>query len=247
MDSRKYRREIPIGWQSINTSFPLRASHGSLMISAGSSFKWPGNMTRGAKPGDKIFCAQRAWDHDSEVGFLKNFEDDFQLLAQSILDGLSGKLDLAQNHVVSAFYALWMARVEIRRRSQPDIDLKGIMSSRRRSKDQEEQLEKVGIGFHRGSIVPSRLINGMHVRIMVGRFLRQIAPTADWGILRASEGDFLVPDWPLHAYVPISPTIALANPAANQNLNGSKVSLVNDQLRRASRRYLFARDLDACP
>jgi hypothetical protein len=51
----------------------------------------------------------------------------------------------------------------------------------------------------------------------------------------------------VHAFVPITPTIALANPAINQSIDRDGIGLVNKQLRLASRRYFFARDLSACP
>jgi hypothetical protein len=81
----------------------------------------------------------------------------------------------------------------------------------------------------------------------VGRYLREVNASASWGIVRASGGEFVVPDWPMHAFIPINPTLALANPAINQALDRDAVGVVNKQLRLASRRYFFARDFAACP
>jgi hypothetical protein len=72
-------------------------------------------------------------------------------------------------------------------------------------------------------------------------------PTAQWGIVKALDGEFVVPDWPVYALVPVMPTLALANPAVNQTLNRDGLALVNSQLRAASRRYFFAMDFSACP
>jgi hypothetical protein len=94
---------------------------------------------------------------------------------------------------------------------------------------------------------PARILNGLHVQTQVGRYLRQVNSTACWGVVRASGGEFVVPDWPVHAFIPINPILALANPAINQTLNRESVGAVNKQLKSASRRYFFARDFAACP
>ena len=140
-----------------------------------------------------------------------------------------------------------MARAEIRDQPEQDAVLRGILHDRQWSKDEEEELEKAGFAFRRGTVIPARVVNGLRARVMVGRYLRRVNPTAHWGVVRASGGEFLVPDWPVYAFIPINPTLALASPAFNQTLDRDAVALINDQLRSASRRYFFARDFVACP
>jgi hypothetical protein len=207
----------------------------------------PDNLIRRAKPTDSIFCAQRAWDSGSEVGFIKKLEDDFQRLAESILESRVSSFGGEQTHIISCFYVLWMARAEIRDQPQQDAVLQGILPGREWSKDDEERLEKVGLAYLRGTTFPARMLNGLHVQTQVGRYLRQVNRTACWGVVRASGGEFVVPDWPVHAFIPINPILALANPAINQTLNRESVGAVNKQLKSASRRYFFARDFAACP
>lgn len=204
------------------------------------------SLVRRAKPTDSIFCAQRVWDHGSEVGFIKALEDRFQRLASLIIDGRIVSFDQEQTHTISAFYVLWMARAQLREQPAQKFDLQGILPGRERSRDEEEQLEKAGLAFHRGTTVPSHVVNGLHVRLLVSRYLRQMNPTATWGIVRASSGEFVVPDWPVYSFVPVNPTVVLANPAINQTLERDTVRLVNAQLRSASRRYFFARDFAEC-
>jgi hypothetical protein len=207
-----------------------------------------GKLIRQAKPTDSIFCARRAWDHASEVKFAKKIEDDFQRLADLIIQGQFSSFNEEQKYVVSSFYALWVARSQIREKPEKDGIMPGIWSGRAWSKHEEEELEKVGFVFARGNVFPSRMLNGAAIHVLVGRHLRQINPTAHWGIVRASSGEFIVPDWPLHhTFVPINPTLALVTPAVNQQLGRSAVKLVNEQIRLASRRYFFARDFLACP
>ncbi len=44
------------------------------------------NKVRRAGPRDDIFCAKRAWDHGSEIGFMWRIEAAFQDLANRIVD-----------------------------------------------------------------------------------------------------------------------------------------------------------------
>ena len=207
----------------------------------------PAGLIRRAKPTDKIFCARRAWDYGAEVGFIKSLEDRFQQLAKLIIDGRVSAFDAEQTHVISSFYVLWAVRAEIRDRPGKDAVVHGVLPGRERSKDEEEGLEKVGVAFQRGITIPARLVNGMRVRVLVDRYLHEVNFSASWGIVRASGGEFVVPDWPVHAFIPINPTLAVANPAINQMLDRDTVELVNKQQRLASRRYFFARDFSACP
>jgi hypothetical protein len=200
-----------------------------------------------AKPSDTMFCARRAWDHASEVRFIKKIEDNFQQLADLIIDDGVSSFNEEQTHVISSFYALWMARAQIRDQPERDAIMPGVWPGSALSKHQEEGLEKAGYAFARGNVFPARMKNGVAIHVLVARHLRQINATASWGIVRPSDGEFVVPDWPEHAFVPITPTIALANPASNQQLDRSAVGLVNEQVRSASRRYFFARDFVACP
>jgi hypothetical protein len=94
--------------------------------------------------------------------------------------------------------------------------------------------------------MPAHLVNGARAGILVGRYLGQLKPLVRWGVVRASGGEFIVPDWPVLALIPINPTLALAN-SINETLDRVTVGVVNEELRVASRRYFVARDFAACP
>ncbi|MGJ4947262.1 hypothetical protein [Bradyrhizobium sp. HKCCYLS20291] len=206
------------------------------------------SSVREARPTDSMFCARRVWDQSSEALFCKKIEDDFQRLADLIVSGLIVSLNKERMHAISSFYALWVARTQLRDQPEKDLNMPGIWPDETRSKEQEEALEKAGYTFTRGNLLPARMVNGLAIRAWVMRHLRQVSPTAHWGIIYASGGEFIVPDCSLdHSFVPISPHIALANNASNQRLDNSAVRLVNEQLRSTSIRYFFARDFAACP
>ncbi|WP_166299602.1 hypothetical protein [Bradyrhizobium sp. 2S1] len=202
--------------------------------------------TRRAKPTDPIFCTRRAWDHGTEAGFTKRIEDRFQRLAESIIDDQALGFDREQTHTISSFYALWLARSEIREQPGDGLLMHGLLPGVALSKEKEERLEKTGYAFARGLQIPNRVLNGLRIRALVMRYLRENR-FAEWGVVHASSGEFLVPDWPVYQFVPIKPTLALAKPAMNQTLDRNAVGLVNKQLRSVSRRYFFGKDLAACP
>jgi hypothetical protein len=178
---------------------------------------------------------------------MKKLEDGFQSLAESILTERVSSFDAQQTHTISLFYALWMARSEIRFRPEQDKHVPAILHGGYHSKSKEEQLEKAGYTFFRGSTLPGRMMNGVRVRVQAMRYVRKINPTANWRIVRALSGEFLVPDWPVYAFIPITPTLALVNGAFNQLLDRQAVGLVNVQLKSQSRLYFFARDFGSCP
>jgi hypothetical protein len=162
------------------------------------------------------------------------------------IDGRALTFDGKQTQVINLFYALWRARTEIRDNPGEDAALRGILPGRGWSKDEEEGLEEAGFVFQRGATIPARFMNGLDVQRQVDRYLIE-NPSASWGVVRASGGEFVVPDWPVLAFIPINPTLALAASALNQTLDRDAVRLVNKQLRLGSRRYFFARDFTACP
>lgn len=137
----------------------------------------PGGPIRRA---DSIFCARRAWDHGTEVGFMKSIEDRFQQLADRIINDRVPAFDAEQTYIISSFHALWAVRAEIRDRPGNDIDLHGLMPGRTGwSRDEEEGLEKTGLAFFRGVMMPAHVVNGMHARVLVGQYLRQINPLVE--------------------------------------------------------------------
>jgi hypothetical protein len=59
---------------------------------------------RPAKPDDAIFCARRAWDQRAER-YMKKIEDEFQILAAKVIEGVLTEIGEAENGVFNRFYA----------------------------------------------------------------------------------------------------------------------------------------------
>jgi len=68
-----------------------------------------------------------------------------------------------------------------------------------------------------------------------------------WGVIEAQEGEFLVPDVPLHTVIPFMPTRCLASPAPDGMITRQNLTEINRNSLAASRAYFFARDFAACP
>jgi hypothetical protein len=201
---------------------------------------------RPAKLGDLIFCARRAWDQRAEAGYMRRIEDAFQALADKIIDGSVSEIGEAEKLVVNDFYSLWHVRARRRNLKEQDIQMKGV-TGENLTPDQAEILESKGIIFLRkGGKLPTRHINGMQMQILIDRQVEALAQ-AQWGIIQAQEGEFVVPDVPIHSIVPLTPTRCLVSPAPCGMILKKNVAEINRSLITASHEYFFARDFSKCP
>lgn len=201
---------------------------------------------RPAKPGDLIFCARRAWDQRAEAGYMRHIESAFQALADKIIDGVVSEIGEAEKRVVNDFYSLWYVRARRRNLKEQEVQMKGV-TGENLTPDQAEILESKGIIFLReGGKLPTRHINGMQIQILVGRQAEALAE-AQWGIIQAKEGEFVVPDVPIHSIVPLTPTRCLVSPAPCGIILKKNVTEINHSLITACHEYFFARDFSKCP
>ena len=148
------------------------------------------------KPDDNNFCALRTWDQRAETGFMREIEDRYQGLAEKIEDGtIARRLNLEEKNVVTDMYILWNCRWHWNKDPVKDQKIKGALGvSREFSKDQQEFLEKEGIGVIR----PDLSISGRHltgVKIQQNIFdERERMGGCTWGILNSRGAEFVVPD-----------------------------------------------------
>ncbi len=56
-----------------------------------------------AAPGDVIFCAKRIWDQRAEYGYMREIEDKFQALAESIICGDLKEIDQQNTEILNDF------------------------------------------------------------------------------------------------------------------------------------------------
>lgn len=205
------------------------------------------DLDRPATPSDAIFCARRAWDKRSEVGYMKSIEDEFQQLAERIITDRVTEINDAQQQSVDYFFALWYMRTRFKYLPSHEITANGI-EGHKYTKAQEESLEKDGFLFARkGGRIPARQINGLQMEFRIRGYAKQIAPGTKWGIIQAQEGEFIVPDVPTHAIIPLTPTRCLVSFAPNGLILKDNVAEINRRLKADSRKYFFAKDFSMCP
>lgn len=209
-----------------------------------------------AKPSNEIFCAERAWDQQAESGFMKKVEDDFQALAGRILDDDLVSFKKADLTVINEFYCLWNMRAihKQNRVNDQSIYVGNLLGlSRVYTKDEQEQLEKEGISTIRGDFkIAGRFLASPSIRLQVAQAAKAMGDS-NWNILRAMEGEFIVPDNAKRmSMLPLSPTACLwygpAKPVAPvEQLSIGEVAWINQAAIEASADYFFARDLSLCP
>jgi hypothetical protein len=200
-------------------------------------------------PDDHLFCATRIWDQRAEEGYMKEIEDSFQSLAEAIIGERILAIGPVETPVVNDFFALWNIRAHRKAHPIPDRTIQGIVGPKRNlTKDEQEHLEKEHIGFARPDrTVPGRQLSGISIQMNLDAVRTQLAD-AQWGILRAYDGEFIVPDNSSNArIVPVTPTLCLFSPSANHILTQFQVAEINQYAAASSRDFYFARDFSQCP
>lgn len=119
---------------------------------------------------------------------------------------------------------------------------------REMSVDTQEILEANGYLFAASdNTIPSRFMTGLRFVIEMDRE-RQRMGGKRWGILKSTKADFLVPDnFLAYSVLQLSPTIALVEGHADQQIGFKQVADINGQAVHGCRRYYFAQDITRCP
>jgi hypothetical protein len=202
---------------------------------------------RTAAPGDLIFCARRAWDHKAETGYMKSIEDAFQAVAEKIITGTLAAIGEAEKPIVNQFFSLWQMRARFRNLKSQEIQANGVAGSRL-TKDEEECLEANGYRFMReGGRMPARQINAMQLYIRIYRYVEELLPVAQWGIITPKYGEFIVPDVPIPLVIPLTPTLALVSPTPNGTITTHNLAEINRAVWGGCQEYAFAQDFSKVP
>jgi len=177
-------------------------------------------QVRKAIPTDDIFGAMRAWDTRAEFGYMKQIEDEFQEVALRIIKGNITKIEGTDKHRVDQFYALWKMRAIFRSKEVADVQFNGV-AGENFSKDQEEKFEKMGVLFMReGGVMSAHRVHGIQIQTGIMREASTLS-TVGWGIVRAREGQFIVPDSPSTTFIPLEPTLCLCGTTGSVIENGA--------------------------
>jgi hypothetical protein len=172
-------------------------------------------------------------------------EDEFQALAQEIVDGLL-VLSPQQNIAATRFFTLWLSRALIQQNPVPDHAINGVPGEQL-TQDQQERLEKLG----RAYISPDQTIAGRFLcGLQISQKMDALNPQFEakrWGIVKANEGEFICPDTFEHAILPVTPSVYMFLGQENSTISKLEVAKINGLAERSAKKYRIARDFSACP
>ncbi len=196
-------------------------------------------------PNNPVFCANRVWNHRSEVIAKTTYEDPFQDLADRIIAGTIQVLNSEDTITVTCFWGLWATRFLARK--DPPMDKLAVGVTGIESQDLREQLERAGALFiSPGGKLSGRDLADMNIQKRIDKVLMDNRHWV-WRILEAQSSEFIVPDCPSVLYIPISPQVALlANQPVKTKilLNSTEVENLNRTLYQVADRYIFAKSLN---
>jgi len=87
---------------------------------------------------------------------------------------------------------------------------------------------------------------GLYIQTEIDAMCATLA-NAQWGLNRAAQGEFIVPDCCPNMIIPLTPTSCLVNQGVSGIILQENVVEINRYAIAASREYYFARDLSKCP
>lgn len=196
-----------------------------------------------------IFYSKRIWDQRAENGFMKDIEDKFQQLADTIILEDNIKFNNDDMKIITDFYLLWWYRIQAKNIPIPNTNLKNVLSlSHSYSEDESQRLEKNHITAiqEKGKefFMPSHHLTGVQIQraIMNARSTKKF----NWTIVRSEQKEFIVPEITEIAYVPVSPKICLLGNESASLLNDREVLELNKELIHYKPEYYFACDLNNC-
>jgi len=198
-------------------------------------------------PDNPLFCANRVWDHGSEISCKTSIEDPFQELAERILSGITTTIMGEDKSIVDSFYGLWEARSFYNLNPLPDVPLSGVIAVERElSIDEQELLEKNNISFVKPNLTFSgRDLAGDMIAVRINKYRKELEGVS-WAIVRTIKWEFFVPNAPKFHYVPISPTVSLIANYSQYLIEREEVGRINGLLYKLTDSYIFARDFSRC-
>jgi hypothetical protein len=199
-------------------------------------------------PDNPFFCAMRAWDQKAETVGSHSTENAFQAVVDAISTGHKETQIAKRDEAITGMYLLWKIRYLAKENRHEDVTIKGVTPDKNMDKNTEEILESKGYVFARSDgAMPGRFMAGIKILIGMDNHMLQMQGVR-WGLLTASEGEFIVPDVALTRWVmPVSPKHYLLANMPDRIASYGLVAEFNSMLVESAQKYYFARDLAVCP
>jgi hypothetical protein len=190
-------------------------------------------------PGNTLLCTRRVWSHKVESGFFRSVEHDFQREVERAL--LLGTV--LEHGPVTAYFSIWQIRSRFASNPPADVVLNGIGNSSL-TKDQEELLEKRGIMFTRGPLVPGRFQAELDVMTQHDRDLHALHGSR-WGFLRGpTTSGLLCPDRPTTRWIPLTRHVVLVAGYPDQPMPDETVEDLNKSTFDEASSFVFGHPKD---
>jgi hypothetical protein len=156
-------------------------------------------------------------------------------------------LSCEQDQIATEFYALWKARHFARTQAIGSLTVPEPGPEPFLSWKARENLEKNKYLAANQGTIPSHMAGA--IQVMASQLhMRRSMKGCHWGVVKASSGEFLVPDdCGGLGVIPVTPSICLGVNAPDGLIELAEVVRVNGLLRGLAHAYYFARDLRACP
>lgn len=200
------------------------------------------------KPNDQLFCAKRVWNQQAESGFMKDIEDKYQSLADLVFLENKRKLNLEEQQIVTDMFVIWNIREFRKANPIPDQQIEGAVDvAVHYTNDEQEILEKNHIIVIRSDLsIAGRDIAASNILLSLIKN-RELMSNAQWGVLEALEGQFIVPDGCRNARIlPLSPTLCFFSESKDDEISKSEVAVINKLSIESSVNYYFSRDPTKC-
>jgi hypothetical protein len=200
-------------------------------------------LTRRLRPTNVLFCADRSWSQMAESGpTTRAVEGDFIRLASDLVTRGNLRLEASENLIATRFFALVQHRELLRDEPAPAVVHPGLIGSDL-SPDDQDRLESMGVMFATSGGFSSRMVAGVQIMgamVWATRNLRE----QRWGLLRARDRDFLVPDRISDfGIIPLGPRVVLVANSSSRIADRQEVEACNSAVRASAKRYYFAQDL----
>ncbi|MEZ8742041.1 hypothetical protein AB6E21_18535 [Photobacterium swingsii] len=192
-----------------------------------------------ATPSNPVFYANRLWNEHAESGLMKSIEDEFQLVVSKLLaeQALSEQEHLA----ITKMYALWKFRSEIPERVTEPLVLDSSMVYSVDDQDEAERLEKGRIYFFQNGQLSRQMCVGIALPYAIEKVSIQVGKATTWGIVRAIEGQFIIPDTcPDLVVIPVSPSVMLTAKMPSADVGLNVVDEFNHHFIKLCKKYYFA-------
>ncbi|MCV6637808.1 hypothetical protein [Candidatus Albibeggiatoa sp. nov. NOAA] len=216
------------------------------------------------KPDNQLFCAKRVWNQSIESGFMKTIEDSYQILAEQILgewrmQGNIKHLNNDEQDIITNMYLLWNIRDHRKRNllenqkigeQKTESCIETLSTQRDYNPNDLEIFEKNGIGVVRSDLtISNRDINQITIQLEIFKAKEKMKRDGiQWGILKATEGQFIVPDnFSKATILPLFPSICFFSKSKNDCIGKKEVCEINKLAIESSREYYFAKSIDDCP